>query len=73
MTSEQAKSTEAVLNMVLKFIFGICALFGWFIVLFKWMDSKTTFEIYKFGSMEGFLSLSIGYVFRHYFGVIRKS
>ena len=72
MTPDQAKSSEAILNMVLKFIFGIAILVAFFIVLFRWLDSKTNFDLLKYGSMEAFLTITLGYGFRHYFGFIRK-
>lgn len=72
MTPEQAKSTEVIINMLLKLIFGLSALIAFFIVLFRWLDCKNNFDLVKYGSMETFLSLTMGYVFRHYFGLIRK-
>lgn len=72
MTPEQAKATETILNMIIKSVFALCALIGWFIVLFKWLNASTSFELYKYGAMETFISLTIGLVFRHYFGFIRK-
>jgi hypothetical protein len=72
MTPEQSRATEAILNMLIKALFAICALVGWFIVLFRWLDAKTSFDLYKYGSMEFFLSATIFLVFRHYFGFIRR-
>ncbi|TBO36378.1 hypothetical protein [Pedobacter kyonggii] len=72
MTPDQSKVVETILNMIMKVLFGLSALAGWWIILFKWIDAQTQFDLWKFGAIESFLSATIYIVFKHYFGAIRK-
>lgn len=72
MTEDQAKATEAIINMLLKLLFGLCALVGWCFFLYGYIKAKEEFDLYKYGGGGTFLTACMGYVFRHYFGAIRK-
>jgi hypothetical protein len=71
--NRKIKGYEAILNMCFKALFGVGSFIAFFIVLYFWINSKTNFDLIKFGSMEVFFAATFYLPFRHYFGFTRKS
>lgn len=65
----KAKVYEIIFNMILKAFLCLAAVVAFFIVLFKLLDAKTTFDSWKYGLIETFLTCCIFLPFQHYFPV----
>jgi hypothetical protein len=72
MTEDQIKVSRVIFTMVWQSIFSICVLIGWFIILFKLIDSKTNFDAIKYGAVETFLSGTMFLAFRYWFPISNK-
>ena len=55
----KAKVYEIIFNMILKAFLCLAAVVAFFIVLFKLLDAKTTFDSWKYGLIETFLTCCI--------------
>jgi hypothetical protein len=59
-------------NLIIKFLLSIAAIVAFFIVLYKYMDTKNSFDAIKYGAIEVLLGGSVFLAFRHYFGEPHK-
>jgi hypothetical protein len=64
---EKSKVYVIIGNLCLKALFSLAAIVAFFMVLVRYLDTKTVFDTVKYGAIEVLLGGSVFLAFRHFF------
>lgn len=67
LNEDKAKVYEIIGNLIMKLLFSIAAIVAFFMVLVRYLDTKTTFDAVKYGAIEVLLGSTVFIAFKHFF------
>lgn len=67
LTPEKVKVYDLLSVVIIRFLFALSSIVGFFIVLAFFLQAENNFELTKYGIIEGLLAATVFLVWRYYF------
>ncbi len=65
--TKKVKVYDLLSVIIIRFLFAICSMIGFFVVLCFLLNAKNDFDLKKYGIIEGFFGTTVFLVWKFYF------